>query len=75
MSLDTYNSDLSVSINPENERFYNEEFASLHYMDQEDDHGTFLKIAAPPPIERYINNQVMINTGIGIRINLQNPGG
>lgn len=34
-----------------------------------------LNIAAPPSVDRYINNQVMINTGIGFKINLQNPGG
>lgn len=34
-----------------------------------------LGITAPPSIERYINNRIMINTGIGFRINLQNPGG
>lgn len=34
-----------------------------------------LKITAPPSIERYINNQIMINAGLGFRINLQNPGG
>lgn len=44
VSLDTYNSDLSVSINPENEKYYNEDFASLHFVDQEDDHGTFLTL-------------------------------
>ena len=34
-----------------------------------------LNIAAPASIERYINNQLMINSGIGFRVNLQNPGG
>ena len=34
-----------------------------------------LNIAAPSSIDRYINNQIIINPGLGFRINLQNPGG
>lgn len=44
VSLDTYNSDFTVSINAENREFYKEAYASVHYVDQEDNHGSLLNL-------------------------------
>ncbi len=44
ISLDTQNSDLAVSINPEFEDYYNEDYATLHFVDLVDDHGTHITL-------------------------------
>lgn len=44
ISLDTQNSDLAVSINPEFEDYYNEDYATLHFVDVVDDHGTYITL-------------------------------
>lgn len=44
ISLDTRNSDLVVSINPEFEENYNYNYATIHFVDLVDDHGTFISL-------------------------------
>lgn len=34
-----------------------------------------LNIDAPQSIDKFINNQLLLNMGMGLRINLHNPGG
>ena len=65
VSLDTYNSDFSVSINAENEEFHNEDYASIHYVDQEDDHGIFLtlgRVVLPKKIDFHFSVENVSDT-------------
>lgn len=65
ISLDTYNSNLSISVNPTFHEHYNDHYATLYFVDLEDNHGTFVtlnEIALPQKVIYTVRLQNTSNT-------------